>query len=249
MARILIVGKQSAENDGLSLVMEFAGHKCASARSLKEAEGLIQKEPHDLVLADSTLGDGAEQIVRNLKAIAPGVAVMVLTDDTDFRFGGDEVITSPYSPVQNLSPKFCAIRRKEAFEILLPEEKSLRALPELPQTAGMLNRLAVLYHSQQKYSAAERLYRRALKASKEASADKPREEAAILNNLARLYHDQDRLTDAEHLYKRSIAIVEKIAGPNDRKAATRLKNLADLYRAEGRHDEAAPLYKRLRAFQ
>ena len=249
MARILVVGKQSAERDGLSLVMEFAGHQCASAKSLKEAAGFIQREPYDLVLADSTLGDSAEQIVRSLKATSPRLAVMVLSDDADFRFGGDDVITSPYSPVQNLSPKFSAIRRKEAFEILLPEEKSLRALSELPRTAGMLNRLAVLYHSQQKYSTAERLYRRALKASKEASANKPREEAAILNNLARLYHDQDRLTDAEHLYKRSLAIVEKIAGPDDRKAATRLKNLADLYRAEGRHDEAAPLYKRLRAFQ
>lgn len=246
MARILVLGNQPAERDGLALVIEFAGHRCVTAGSLQEAVDLMRKETYDLVLVDSTLGDsGSEQIVRTFKGISPGVAVMVITEEADFASGA-EVITLPYSPVQNLSPQFSAIGKREALLVLLPEEESLKRLSDLPQTAGMLNKLAVLYHFQEKYAAAERLYKRALKVSEKTLGSQHREGGSILNNLANLYHDQKRYAKAEPLYKRSLAIVENVFGPNHPKVARRLSNLADLYHAQGREDEAAPLDKRLK---
>jgi len=246
MARVLIIGKHSKERDGLALVLEFAGHQCSATDSLPQAINLIKQEKYEMVLADSSMETGdAPQLVRKLKSLSPGTKVMVLSDDAD-PTGADEAITNPYSPVQNLATALSTVERKDAFLALLPEPSSLRRLSGIPKTAGMLNRLAVLYHSQRKYSTAEQLYKRALAVSKKESGSRPSVEVAtVLNNLARLYHDQDRLADAEPLYKRSLAIVEKTLGSKNLKASTRVRNLADLYHAQGRDEEARPLYQRL----
>jgi len=234
--------------------MEFAGHRCAEAASLAEAASMLREESYDLVLSDSMIGDnGPEQIVKALKAAAPSVAVMVLAEETEAKGssggrgadkGGDEVITLPFSPVKNLSPQFAPIRKREAFLVLLPEQESLRLLKELPETPGMLNKLAVLYHSQEKYSAAERLYKRALEVS-EKTGDHPRVAASVLNNLASLYHDQQKYASAEPLYKKSLALAEKAYGQNHPKVARRLNNLIELYSAQGKEKEAVPLRDRL----
>jgi len=247
MASILVLGNHPEERDGLALVLEFAGHHCATVGSYSEAKNLLRQEAYDLVLADSLLGENSsEQIVRKLKNASPGVAVLVLTEDADRGDAGDEAITFPYSPVQNLSPQMFEIQKSEALVLLLPEQESSRLLSNIPQTAGMLNKLAALYHSQENYAVAERLYKRALKVSKKKAGDQHREAATILNNLASLYHDQERYSKAESLYKQSLAIVEKVFGPNHPKVATRLRNLMDLYRVQGRKKEAASLDKRLK---
>ena len=91
MAKILVIGKHPAERDGLALVMEFAGHRCATAGSFPEAKDLFRQEAYDLVLADSPLGENSsEQIVRHLKSVSPGVAVLVLTEDADRGYADDE---------------------------------------------------------------------------------------------------------------------------------------------------------------
>ena len=246
MARVLIVGKQSTERDGLALVLEFAGHQCSATDSLPQASNLIKQEKYELVLADASLETGdAPQLVRKLKSLSPGTKVMILSDEAD-PTRGDEAITNPYSPVQNLATDLSTIERKDAFLVLLPEPGSLQRLSGLPKTAGMLNRLAVLYHAQRKYKTAEQLYKRALAVSeKESGSRQGAEVATILNNLARLYHDQERFADAEPLYKRSLAIVERTLGSKNLKASTRVRNLADLYHAQGRDEEARPLYQRL----
>ncbi len=218
------------------------------AGSYSEAKNLLRQEAYVLVLADSLLGENSsEQIVRKLQIASPGVAVLVLTEDADRGSAGDEAITLPCSPVQNLSPQMSEIRTSEALLLLLPEQESSRLLSNIPQTVGMLNKLAALYHSQENYEVAERLYKRALKVSKKTAGDQHRETATILNNLASLYHDQERYGEAEPLYKRSLAIVEKVFGPNHPKVATRLRNLTDLYRAQGKDKKAAPLYERMKA--
>jgi tetratricopeptide (TPR) repeat protein len=230
----------------LALVLEFAGHQCSATDSLPQASKLIQQEKYEMVLADSSLETGdASQLVRKLKSLSPGTKVMILSDDAG-PTRDEEAITNPYSPVQNLATALSTVERKDAFLVLLPEPSSLRRLTGLPGTVGMLNRLAVLYHSQRKYNTAEQLYKRALTVSKKESPNQQSPEVAtVLNNLARLYHDQDRFADAEPLYKRSLAIVEKVLGSNSRKALTRIQNLADLYHEEGRDEEAKPLYQRV----
>ena len=116
--------------------------------------------------------------------------MLVITEDADRGYADDEAITLPYSPVQNLPPQMSEIQESEALVLLLPELESARLLSNIPQTAGMLNKLAALYHSQENYAVAERLYKRALKVSKKEVGDQHREAATILNNLASLYHDQ-----------------------------------------------------------
>jgi CheY-like chemotaxis protein len=245
MAKVLVVGKPQAERDGLVLVLEFAGHECATADSTQEAAKLIPQKSFDLVLADTTLGvSNPSEFVRSIKQLSSGLSVMVLTDDAQ-PTRSESAITHPYSPTRDLATDFSAVGRKEAFMVLLPEPESFRRMSGLPQTAGMLNKLAVLYHSQRKYRIAEQLYKKALKVTEAESGKQTTEVATILNNVARLYHDQDRLEDAEPLYKRSLAIVEKVAGPKTHKAATRLRNLVELYRAQGRNDEAATLNQKL----
>lgn len=86
----------------------------------------------------------------------------------------------------------------------------------------MLNRLAALYHSQEKYDAAERFYNHALKIAENVARGHPRVVASILNNLAGLCYDQEKYAEAEPLYKRSLAIVEKVFGPKHPKVARRL---------------------------
>ena len=105
MASILVLGIHPEEREGLALILEFSGHRCATAGSYSEAKNLLLQEAYDLVLVDSLLGENSsEQIVQKLKNASAGVAVWVITEDADRGYADDEAITLPYSPVQNLSP-------------------------------------------------------------------------------------------------------------------------------------------------
>ncbi|MBI4479950.1 MAG: tetratricopeptide repeat protein [Acidobacteria bacterium] len=247
MARILILGSRSAERQGLVLFMELVGHECIEADSLQDALNLLAKDSVDLVLADAELSDMAgEQIVRPLKKAAPAATVMMLADEASPAAGMDDVITSPLTSVQNISPQYPPVRKGEAFLLLLPEQDSLKMLPDLPQTPGLLNKLGLLHQSQQKFKAAEQLYQRALELSEAAVPGQGRETASILMNLAGLYHEQQRYAEAARLYQRSLQFAEKAYGPNHPKVARRLRRLTEIYRVLGNEKEAAPIHERLK---
>jgi len=96
---------------------------------IQKLKNLLRQEVYDVVLADSLLGENSsEPIVRKLKSASPDVAVLVLTEEADRGYAGDEAITLPCSPVQNLSPQMSEIRTCEALLILLPEQESARLL-------------------------------------------------------------------------------------------------------------------------
>jgi len=261
MASILVIGYEKEERDGLARGLEFAGHRCATADSLGGAVIRMQKESYDVVLADCLLDDGnSDRIVQTLKSASPSVTVMILSEDAPRR--DEEVLTHHLSPIRNLSPQFSQVGQAAALLVLLPEQDSLKFLTHIPKKAGLLNKLAVLYHSQEKYSAAERLYKEALKVSEEKplhkralksdekeSKSEIRAVASILNNLARLYHDQKKFKQAEPLYLRSLGIVEKLSGPNDPKMVRRLRNLAELYRVQGLIDKAVEMDARLKLIE
>lgn len=106
------VGKQSRKRDGLALVLEFAGNRCAMANSEEEARELVRKETYDLLLGDSSLGESSpEQMVRTLRSLAPGMKCLVLTEEADPLLGPDEAVTLPYSPAERLPTNFSAIRK------------------------------------------------------------------------------------------------------------------------------------------
>jgi tetratricopeptide (TPR) repeat protein len=226
--------------------MEMVGHQCRSADSLEETLGMLATDSYNLVLADPEGGDAtSEQIIKSVKKVAPGATVMILAEKAASAAGGDPLITSPLTSVQKITPQYPPLRKGEAFLVLLPEQDSLKMLPDLPQSPGLLNKLGLLYQSQKKYQAAEQLYQRALEASEKAPGDRDREASTILMNLASLYHELKRYAEAEPLYRRSLELAEKVHGPRHAKVARRLRRLAEIYRLQGKENEAAPLRKRL----
>jgi tetratricopeptide (TPR) repeat protein len=248
MANILVLGKRLEERQGLMLVMELAGHRCVDVGTLGDAvEQLTKDKTITLVLSDATVGESnSSDVHRVLKAASPQISVLMLTEDSAPASApsAEEVITAGTSPLHRVPTSYSPVSRGDAVLIMLPEQDSLRMLPDLPRTAGMLNKLAVLYHSQAKYAAAEKLYRQALQLTESAAGDKRREMSSILHNLANLYRDQQRYMDAEPLYLKSLTLAEKALGKNHPKVWVRLNNLADVYRAQGRESEVKPLLMR-----
>jgi tetratricopeptide (TPR) repeat protein len=248
MANILILGKRVIERQGLMLVMELAGHRCVDVGTLGDAvEQLTKDRTLALVLSDATVGGAdADDIRRVLKAASPTVRVLMLTEEVPAGAPplSVEVISAATSPLHKLPTSYQPVSRGDAVLLMLPEQDSLRMIPDLPRTAGLLNKLAMLYHSQEKYAAAEKLYKQALQQTEGESGDKRREMASILHNLANLYRDQQRYMDAEPLYLKSITLVEKAFGKSHPKLWIRLNTLAEVYRAQGREGEVKPLLMR-----
>lgn len=71
--------------------------------------------------------------------------------------------------------------------------------PNHPNTATSLNNLALLYHTQGKYTQAEPLYQRALAICEHELGPNHPDTATSLNNLAALYRNQGKYTQAEPL--------------------------------------------------
>jgi CheY-like chemotaxis protein len=245
MARILVLGNRAQERQGLALFMEFAGHQCAETGALQDAVKMIGKEKYDLVLSDAKVAENdADQITSALRGASPNVSVLVMTEEVDSA-SADDVITTPLTMAQGVSPQFPPVRKREAFLVMLPEHESLKMLRDLPETPGLLNKLAMLYHAQKKHNAAEQLYKRALELSIKASGDQSRQTSSILMNCATLYHDLKRYGDAEPLYRRSLELAESVHGKSHPKVERRLRRLAEVYRAQGKDKEAAPVNERL----
>ena len=129
------------------------------------------------------------------------------------------------------------------------DEATLQTLPDIinetvwkdpPEHVKMLHRLAVLYHSQNKFEKAEALYRRALDMEERGPN---LEGGLILNNFARLLHDRGRLAEAEALYQRALDILQKTVGPEHPKLATPMGNLAKLYLDQNKPELAKKMYQ------
>jgi DNA-binding response OmpR family regulator len=247
MGKLLIVGNPSKERDSLALVLEFAGHECATAGTLEEAGAYARRGKYQLVLADSPLeGRSPEETVQALRAVAPKAPVMFLTEEVEPRSKSDEVVSGPQPAGDNTGvPPFSLVSLGEALAVLLPKPEAFSQMEELPRTPGVLNRLASLYQAQKEYDAAEQLYKQALEISENVRKH-PGEVATLLNNLASLYHEQQKYSQAEPLYRKSLEIVEKTFGPKHPKATRRLRSLADLYQATGKSEMAGPILERLK---
>lgn len=100
MPKILLVGNDPAERDVRALVIEFGGHRCKTAASLKEAMKLLRGESFDLAVTHfKPNGSSPAQIVKSLKSAFPEVPLMVLSESGDTVVkGADEVLVIPCSP-------------------------------------------------------------------------------------------------------------------------------------------------------
>jgi len=116
--------------------------------------------------------------------------------------------------------------------------------PEHPDTAGILNNLALLLHEQGDLAGVLPLYERALAVREKALGPEHPATASSLNNLAALLKGQGDLARARPLYERALAIREKVLGPEHPYTATSLNNLATLLQNQGDLARARPLYER-----
>src|SRR3990172_10615101 len=82
--------------------------------------------------------------------------------------------------------------------------------PHDSRLTSTLNNLAVLYHTQGKYSEAEPLYRRALAILEETLGATHPSVGQGLNNLAEMLRAQGKHAEAERLHRRALAILEKV---------------------------------------
>ncbi|HEY1353538.1 MAG TPA: FxSxx-COOH system tetratricopeptide repeat protein [Ktedonobacteraceae bacterium] len=115
--------------------------------------------------------------------------------------------------------------------------------------AQVLNSLALLYHRQGNYPAAETAHQCALSLREGAWGAQHCVVAQTLNNLALLYQDWGRDQEAEALYRRVLAIDEHTLGPGHPDTATSLSNLALLYDRQGAFAQAEPLFERAFAIE
>jgi tetratricopeptide (TPR) repeat protein len=105
-----------------------------------------------------------------------------------------------------------------------------------------LKNLALLYHRQSRFAAAEPLYRQALAILDKSQAPHDLEAAELMVGLAALYRAEGRNTEAEALYERVVSIQDQ--GQDHRELAANIFSLAELYRQDGRYEKAEPLYRR-----
>lgn len=128
-----------------------------------------------------------------------------------------------------------AVRLMESAEAIC-RKPPIRALPD---TAGLLNLMAVTHHSLGSYKKALALLKQAIEIRERYSKQQPNELAQTLNNLALLYSLDGDYVRAEPLLRRAI----KIMPADHPEQATYLNSLAGLYRVMGRYREAEPLFK------
>jgi tetratricopeptide (TPR) repeat protein len=95
--------------------------------------------------------------------------------------------------------------------------------PEHPDTALILNNLAVLYDHVGNYAKAEPLLRQTLQIWQKVRGPKHPDIALILNKLAVLYEQVGDYTKAEPFYQQALQIRTKVLGPEHPNTATSLK--------------------------
>jgi tetratricopeptide (TPR) repeat protein len=107
--------------------------------------------------------------------------------------------------------------------------------------AYTLNKLALLYYSQGRYSEAEPLLLEALEMTKQLFIGDHLSISTSLNNLALLYDNQGRYSEAEPLHLEALEMTKRLFIGDNPSVATSLNNLAEFYRSQGRYSEAEPL--------
>jgi tetratricopeptide (TPR) repeat protein len=113
-----------------------------------------------------------------------------------------------------------------------------------PQTAAVLNDLAVVYKYAARFDDAEALYRRALENTPDEFA-----QATIWHNLGGIEHARGRHAAGEPYARRSVELRERVLGPDHLAVAADIAALAALVQEQGRLDEAERLYRRAMTIQ
>jgi tetratricopeptide (TPR) repeat protein len=116
--------------------------------------------------------------------------------------------------------------------------------PEHPDTAEILNNLALSLREEGNHEAARPLFERALAINEKALGSEHAATATSVNNLALLLRDQGDIAAARPLFERALASVEKAFGAEHPATAASLGNLGLVLKEEGDLAAARSLLER-----
>jgi len=115
--------------------------------------------------------------------------------------------------------------------------------------ASTLNKLALLYRAQGRFSEAEPLFQQALKIYQTALGATHPNVASVLVNLALLYQAQGRFSEAEPLFQQALKIYQTALGATHPEVAQVLSNLGSTYQAIGQYQQALNYYQQALTIQ
>ena len=113
-----------------------------------------------------------------------------------------------------------------------------------PVSINLLHSFAAVQFTRGKYSEAESLYRRVLKAAEITFGPQSQEVAYTLNNLSMLLVRTGRSKEVGPHLEQALAIWESTLAPDHPHVARALANLAAFYCSTGKHSTAEPLFRR-----
>lgn len=106
------------------------------------------------------------------------------------------------------------------------------------ETLEIMNNLALLYKTMERYSEAESFYKRMLNIYEESLGPQHPYVAWCLTQIAGLYIEVENYTKAESFYKQALEILENSFGPDNPHTAQVYEELAKLYQAMGDYKAA-----------
>ncbi|HEX8195301.1 MAG TPA: tetratricopeptide repeat protein [Pyrinomonadaceae bacterium] len=140
---------------------------------------------------------------------------------------------------------FISAQYDKAIEISKSLLAKAKETNDLNLEAEMLNDLATLYQSQNKYEKAKPLYKKALQIRKQILGEDHPETANTYNNLAVLLFSQRKYKEAEPLLKKALQIREEVLGKNHPDTATSYNNLASFNEeSQRKYKEAESLFRK-----
>ncbi len=171
----------------------------------------------------------AASALRNVGAVeeARELAALLIREMSEVLLGPESITASERDTSEALDMWMAALNTDQS---------------QAGQARSLFN-IAALYDQQNKYAAAESLYKRAIALEENILGSNHANVAMNLNDLAHLYATQGKYVEAEPLYKHALEIVQQTIGEKHHNYAIALHNLADLYIRQGRHAEAEPLIK------
>jgi two-component system KDP operon response regulator KdpE len=122
--RLLIVDDERSIRHALSTTLGTLGFEVEEAETGEEALLMTRRSHYDAVLLDINMpGMGGVSACREIKHIAPGISILMLTvrDSQDdkveaFDCGADDYITKPFHMRELTARVRAAVRRSHAFE-------------------------------------------------------------------------------------------------------------------------------------
>ncbi|MFY0539488.1 tetratricopeptide repeat protein [Nannocystis pusilla] len=112
-----------------------------------------------------------------------------------------------------------------------------------PRVGQDLGALAAILHGQDRFAAAERLYRRALAIFEKTLGPDHYEVGFVLGNLAVACHERGKLAEAAELYRRCLQIMDRTVGPSNPQTALFRAHFGGFYAEQGSGEALARCWR------